>query len=142
MRKPLIPAYLPQSEGSSEVMRRKRRSPIMKRRLREERLTREAAAGSMLFPARELADNTPIDHVRFRCRIRNALNAAGRKAIGEVRETSADALLSFSAGASESSGEIDSPLRIFVLYERGLLAARETTDALICVATTPRPICS
>src|ERR1700677_3153667 len=98
MRKPLIPAYLPQSEGSSEVMRRKRRSPIMKRRLREERLTREAAAGSMLFPARELADNTPIDHVRFRCRIRNALNAAGRKAIGEVRETSADALLSFSAG--------------------------------------------
>jgi hypothetical protein len=97
MRKPLIPAYLPQSEGSSEVMRRKRRSPIMKRRLREERLTREAAAGPMLFPAPELADNTPIDHVRFGSRIRNAPNAAGMKAIGEVRETSAYALRSAEA---------------------------------------------
>jgi DNA-directed RNA polymerase alpha subunit len=65
-----------------------------RKRLREERLTREAAAGPMLFPAPELPDNTPIDHVRFGSRIRNALNAAGMKSIGEVRETSADALLS------------------------------------------------
>jgi hypothetical protein len=47
----------------------------------------------MLFPTPELPDNTPIDNVRFGSRIRNALNAAGMKAIGEVRETSADALL-------------------------------------------------
>jgi hypothetical protein len=46
----------------------------------------------MLFPTPELPDNTPIDNVRFGSRIRNALNAAGMKAIGEVRETSADVL--------------------------------------------------
>jgi hypothetical protein len=49
----------------------------------------------MLSPAPELPDNTPIGHLRFSSRIRNALNAASRKAIGEKgRETSADALLS------------------------------------------------
>jgi DNA-directed RNA polymerase alpha subunit len=50
--------------------------------------------GRCFFQAPELPDNTPIDHVRFGSRIRNALNAASRKATGEVRETSADALLS------------------------------------------------
>jgi DNA-directed RNA polymerase alpha subunit len=64
-----------------------------RKRLREERLTREAAAGPMLYPAPELPDDTPIDNVRFGGRIRNALNAAGMKSIGEVRETSADTLL-------------------------------------------------
>jgi DNA-directed RNA polymerase alpha subunit len=48
----------------------------------------------MLFPAPEFPDNTPIGHVRFSSRIPNALNAAGMKTIGEVRETSANALLS------------------------------------------------
>src|ERR1700692_3774295 len=48
-----------------------------RKRLREERLTREAAAGPMLYPAQELPDDTPIDNVRFVSRIRNALNAAG-----------------------------------------------------------------
>jgi DNA-directed RNA polymerase alpha subunit len=65
-----------------------------RKRLREERLTREAAAGPMLYPAQELPDDTPIDNVRFVSRIRNALNAAGMKWIGEVRETSDDTLLS------------------------------------------------
>ena len=49
----------------------------------------------MLDPAPELPDDTLIGQVRFSTRIRNALNAAGMKTIGEVRETSDDNLLSF-----------------------------------------------
>jgi DNA-directed RNA polymerase alpha subunit len=63
-------------------------------RLREERLRREQAAGPMLYPAPELPDDTLIEQVRFSTRIRNALNAAGMKTIGEVRETSDENLLS------------------------------------------------
>src|SRR6266481_3850806 len=63
-------------------------------RLREERLRREEAAGPMLYPAPELPDDTLIEQVRFSRRIRNALNAAGLKTIGEVRETCDDNLLS------------------------------------------------
>jgi DNA-directed RNA polymerase alpha subunit len=63
-------------------------------RLREERLRREQAAGPMLYPAPELPDDTLIEQVRFSTRIRNALNAAGMRTIGEVRETSDDNLLS------------------------------------------------
>jgi hypothetical protein len=63
-------------------------------RLREARLAREAVAGPMLYPAPELPDVALIEHVRFSTRIRNALNAAGMKTIGEVRETSDDTLLS------------------------------------------------
>jgi DNA-directed RNA polymerase alpha subunit len=63
-------------------------------RLREERLRREEAAGPMLYPAPELPDDTPVSNVRFATRIRNALNAAGMKTIGEVREVSDAALLS------------------------------------------------
>ena len=64
-------------------------------RLREARLAREAVAGPMLYPAPELSDQTLIQNVRFSTRIRNALNAAGMKTIGEIRETSDDSLLSF-----------------------------------------------
>ena len=46
-----------------------------------------------LYPTPELPDDTPIDHVRFATRIRNALNAAGIKTVGEVRELSDRALL-------------------------------------------------
>src|SRR6266481_2363131 len=63
-------------------------------RLREERLRREEAAGPILYPAPELPDDTLIEQVRFSTGIRNALNAAGLKTIGEVRETSDDNLLS------------------------------------------------
>src|SRR5882757_5507637 len=63
-------------------------------RLREERLPREEAAGRMLYPAPELPDDTLIEQVRFSTRIRNALNAAGLKTIGEVREASDEVLLS------------------------------------------------
>jgi DNA-directed RNA polymerase alpha subunit len=62
--------------------------------LREERLRREVAAGLMLHPAPELPDDTLMENVRFVTRIRNALNAAGMRTIGEVREASDDTLLS------------------------------------------------
>jgi hypothetical protein len=62
-------------------------------RLREERLRRAAAAGPMLYPAPELPDDTPVENVRFATRIRKALQAAGMKTIGDVREVSDAALL-------------------------------------------------
>jgi DNA-directed RNA polymerase alpha subunit len=55
-------------------------------RLRKERLR--------LYPVPELPDDTLIEQVRFSTGIRNALNAAGMKTIGEVREMSDDNLLS------------------------------------------------
>ena len=63
-------------------------------RLREERLWREAAAGLMFYPASELPDDTLIQNVRFSTRIRKALNTAGMKTIGEIREASDAKLLS------------------------------------------------
>ena len=51
-------------------------------------------AGPMLYPVPELPDDTLIEQVRFSTGIRNALNAAGMKTIGEVREMSDDNLLS------------------------------------------------
>jgi DNA-directed RNA polymerase alpha subunit len=45
-------------------------------------------------PTPELPDDTPMDHVRLATRITNALNAAGIKTVGEVRETSDETLLS------------------------------------------------
>jgi DNA-directed RNA polymerase alpha subunit len=64
-------------------------------RLREARLAREAAAGPMLYPAQGLPDETPIDNVRFSTRITNALNAAGVKTVGQIRQASDATLLSF-----------------------------------------------
>jgi DNA-directed RNA polymerase alpha subunit len=49
----------------------------------------------MLYPTPELPDDTPVENVRFSSRIRNALNAAGLRTIGEVREASDKTLLSF-----------------------------------------------
>jgi len=63
-------------------------------RLREERLRREEAAGPMLYATPELPDDTSVANVRFSTRVRNALNAAGLKTVGEVREASDATLLS------------------------------------------------
>jgi DNA-directed RNA polymerase alpha subunit len=49
----------------------------------------------MLYPTPELPDDTPIENVQFSSRISSALNAAGLKTIGEVREASDKTLLSF-----------------------------------------------
>jgi DNA-directed RNA polymerase alpha subunit len=49
---------------------------------------------SELEPTPELPDDTPIREVRFPTRIKDALFAAGLKTVGEVRETSDEALLS------------------------------------------------
>jgi DNA-directed RNA polymerase alpha subunit len=46
-------------------------------------------------PTPELQDDTPIDNVRLSTRIWNALNYAGLKTVGEVRETSDATILSF-----------------------------------------------
>jgi DNA-directed RNA polymerase alpha subunit len=64
-------------------------------RLRKARLAREAVAGPVLYPALGLPDETPIVNVRFSTRIANALNAAGVKTVGEIREASDATLLSF-----------------------------------------------
>jgi DNA-directed RNA polymerase alpha subunit len=42
---------------------------------------------SELDPTPELPDDTPIARVRLPSRLRNVLEAAGLKTIGEVRET-------------------------------------------------------
>jgi DNA-directed RNA polymerase alpha subunit len=47
-----------------------------------------------LYPTPELPDDTLIEDDRFSTRIRNALNAAGLKTVGEVREASDATLLS------------------------------------------------
>jgi DNA-directed RNA polymerase alpha subunit len=47
-----------------------------------------------LYPTPELPDDTLIEDVRFSTRVRKALNAAGLKTAGEVREASDAALLS------------------------------------------------
>jgi DNA-directed RNA polymerase alpha subunit len=49
---------------------------------------------SELEPTPELPDMTSTREVRFPLQIKNALFAAGLKTIGEVRETSDEALLS------------------------------------------------
>ena len=64
-------------------------------RLRTARLAREAAAGPVLYPALGLPDETPVANVRFSTRLANALNGAGVKTIGEIREASDAKLLSF-----------------------------------------------
>ena len=56
----------------------------------------------MLYPAPELPDDTPIENVRFATRIRNALNAAGMKTVGDVREVSDAVLLSLPDFGSSS----------------------------------------
>jgi DNA-directed RNA polymerase alpha subunit len=48
----------------------------------------------LLYPTPELSDDTAIKDVRFSTRIRNALNAAGIKTVGQVREASDATLLS------------------------------------------------
>jgi DNA-directed RNA polymerase alpha subunit len=47
-----------------------------------------------LYPTPALPDDAPIEGVRLSTRIRNALNAAGLKTVGEVREASDATLLS------------------------------------------------
>jgi DNA-directed RNA polymerase alpha subunit len=64
------------------------------KRLCEERLRPEGAAGPMLYPAPGLPDDTPVENVRFATRIRKALDVAGMKTIGDVRQVSDAALLS------------------------------------------------
>jgi DNA-directed RNA polymerase alpha subunit len=54
-----------------------------------------AGSDRMLNPTPELPDDTPIGEVELSTRIRNVLEAAGLKTVGEVREISDEILLSF-----------------------------------------------
>jgi DNA-directed RNA polymerase alpha subunit len=65
-----------------------------RKRLRQERLAREAAEGPMVAPTPELPDDTPIERVLFSTRIQDALRAADLKTIGEVRKVSDRTLIS------------------------------------------------
>jgi DNA-directed RNA polymerase alpha subunit len=49
---------------------------------------------SELDPTPELPDDTPIERVRLPARIRNGLDIAGLKTVGNVREIPDDTLLS------------------------------------------------
>ena len=49
----------------------------------------------LLYPTTELPDDTPLEHVRFSTRIRNALGVGGFKTVGEVRSAPDAELLSF-----------------------------------------------
>jgi DNA-directed RNA polymerase alpha subunit len=48
----------------------------------------------MREPTPELSDDTPTDAINLPTRIRNVLNAAGSKTVGDIRETTDEALLS------------------------------------------------
>jgi DNA-directed RNA polymerase alpha subunit len=50
---------------------------------------------AFLYPAPELSDDTPLEHVRFSTRIRNALEFGGLITVGDVQAASDKALLSF-----------------------------------------------
>ena len=61
---------------------------------------------SELEPTPELPDKTPTREVRFPTWIKNALFAAGLKTVGEVRETSDEALLNQQSWATEEPREL------------------------------------
>ena len=69
----------------------------------------------MLNPTPELADDTLISDVVLPTRIRNVLEAAGLKTVGEVREISDEILLSFNDCGKNS-----------VAYLRGTLGLPST----------------
>jgi DNA-directed RNA polymerase alpha subunit len=48
----------------------------------------------LLYPTPEIADDMPVEHIRFSTRIRKALEGAGIKTVGEVREAPDAMLLS------------------------------------------------
>lgn len=80
-------------------------------RLKAERLAREAAApGPMIAPTPELPDDTPIERVIFSTRIQNALQAAGLKTVGEVREASDEMLISLPAFGNSSLADLRTKL--------------------------------
>jgi DNA-directed RNA polymerase alpha subunit len=68
-------------------------------RLRKARPARDAVAGPVLYPALGVPDETLINDVRFSTRITNALNAAGVKTVGQIREASDATLLSLGPGS-------------------------------------------
>ena len=64
----------------------------------------------LLDPRPELPDDTLIEDVGFATRIRNALNAAGLKTVGDVREASDATLLSFQDLGPDSGAHLRNTL--------------------------------
>ncbi len=86
-----------------------RHSGISGKRRHGEGVAENETEMSELDPTPELPDDTPIARVRLPIRIKNVLEAAGLKTIGEVRETADDTLLSsydFSKGSVVPRREI------------------------------------
>ena len=50
---------------------------------------------AFLYPTPDLPDDTPLEHVRFSTRIRNALEAGGLRTVGQVRAATNVELLNF-----------------------------------------------
>ncbi|MGP8123725.1 MAG: DNA-directed RNA polymerase subunit alpha C-terminal domain-containing protein [Xanthobacteraceae bacterium] len=57
-------------------------------RLRAERRAREAVAGPMLRPLPGLPDATPVEQLKLTPRIKQILQAAGVKTVGDIRRRS------------------------------------------------------
>src|ERR1700676_1792149 len=94
-RKAPIPASRPLSGNLSEASRQKKRSRSMKA-LRRHFTKTGSACGKNVSGGRKRQGRclSRTQSLLFATRVRNALNAAGMKTIGEVRETSDDRLLS------------------------------------------------
>ena len=58
------------------------------------------------YPTPELPDDTPVGEVELSTRIRNVLEAAGLKTVGEVREMSDEILLSFNDCGKNSVADL------------------------------------
>jgi hypothetical protein len=78
---------------------------------------------AFLYPAPELPDDTPLEHVRFSTRIRNALQFGGLKTVGDVRAASDAVLFSFRDLGHGSVQHLRETL--------GLWAEDEMTDAKV-----------
>ena len=72
-----------------------------------------------LYPTPELPDDTRIDDVRFSTRIRKALNAAGLKTVGDVREASDKTLLSLQDLGQSSVDHLRKSLGFAAVDPRG-----------------------
>jgi len=77
----------------SEYAKEQQAADLNRRRLKEERLAREATKQADLDRTPELPDDTPLACVLLSARIQNALNSAGFRTVGEVREASDATLL-------------------------------------------------
>ncbi|QQO16853.1 hypothetical protein JJB99_12240 [Bradyrhizobium diazoefficiens] len=90
----------------SEYIKAQQAFGANRERLRDERLAREAVAPTHLAPTPELPDDTPLANVRLPSRVQNALQAAGFKTVGEVRDATDKTLVSLQDLGKKSVSEL------------------------------------